>query len=231
MAKVFEKCEDLRWFQREYELAERADKLDVGVKLDHMAKIYVQGCPRIAIIMEKAHCDLERYVHVQRKKKHYNLYNILRQITEKIKKLHRDQIFHRDLKPANILVMKDGIICIADFGVATKSKTFRTEKRWDDRPIYSTFPAPEQHHERTVCWSAAADMWALGVTAVFLMFQIYPFEVNNPHEGKAFVDNLETTLSTEFKIYTPMLRGLLNANPEKRWTSEDVLQFLDLIGI
>lgn len=47
-----------------------------------------------------------------------SILDIATQIAEGLSFAHRSGIIHRDLKPANILLMADGTVCLADFGLA-----------------------------------------------------------------------------------------------------------------
>jgi serine/threonine-protein kinase len=48
---------------------------------------------------------------------------IARQVASGLAKAHENGIFHRDIKPANIVVAKDGIVRIIDFGLAKSMDT------------------------------------------------------------------------------------------------------------
>ena len=47
-----------------------------------------------------------------------DVFNILCQICLALKVCHEHKILHRDLKPHNILLMKNGRVKLADFGIA-----------------------------------------------------------------------------------------------------------------
>lgn len=56
----------------------------------------------------------------------FYLQYLLKQILTGVDFLHTHRIVHRDLKPQNLLVSKDGVVKLADFGLA---KTYDFEMR------------------------------------------------------------------------------------------------------
>jgi serine/threonine protein kinase len=50
----------------------------------------------------------------------YQIQQIVKQILQGLAYLHSKNIAHRDLKPTNILINSEGIVKIADFGLAKK---------------------------------------------------------------------------------------------------------------
>src|SRR5437016_1471841 len=67
--------------------------------------------------------------------------NIALQIAAGLQAAHKKEIIHRDIKPENILLTGDGIVKIADFGVARK-----VEQKSISHTISGTIPymSPEQ---------------------------------------------------------------------------------------
>ncbi|KAK5711737.1 Protein kinase of the Mitotic Exit Network [Elasticomyces elasticus] len=76
--------------------------------------------------------------------------------------LHEQGVIHRDIKGANILTTKEGLVKLADFGVATKSST-------DGASVVGTpyWMAPEVIELSGA--STASDIWSLGCTVIELL--------------------------------------------------------------
>lgn len=86
--------------------------------------------------------------------------NILRQLCECLAPLHAKGIIHRDIKPSNLILTKDGVVKLIDFGIA------RTEKQDidTDTEFLGTrgYAPPEQYGFGQT--DARSDIYALGVT-------------------------------------------------------------------
>jgi len=81
--------------------------------------------------------------------------------------VHAEGFVHRDIKPSNLLLGRDGIVRVSDFGLVTPQEP--SGARYTRGPIGTpAYMAPEQWsmHARH---SAATDLWALGLTLYFLV--------------------------------------------------------------
>ncbi|EAY03732.1 CAMK family protein kinase [Trichomonas vaginalis G3] len=101
------------------------------------------------------------------------------QIISALYYLHSQNISHRDIKPSNILVDKNGTIKLADFGLS--DNTFGYSKSCSGTKFYM---APEIFDKRPYN-AYKADVWSLGITLYFIIFQKFPF--SNSMEWVKFV--------------------------------------------
>lgn len=61
----------------------------------------------------------------------------IEQILQGLKYLHREGVVHRDVKAANILLTKDGVTKLSDFGVATSLKNSEYSQKAAGSPYWS----------------------------------------------------------------------------------------------
>ena len=94
------------------------------------------------------------------------------QICDGLSKAHRAGIIHRDIKPANIMVKKDGIVKILDFGLA---KLRGGKKLTKTSTLMGTFPymSPEQIRGKDI--DQRSDIFSLGVVLYELLTLKLPF--------------------------------------------------------
>ncbi|PIO62660.1 hypothetical protein TELCIR_15767 [Teladorsagia circumcincta] len=59
-----------------------------------------------------------REVKMLQQLKHENITDLIEHLFNGLWKIHRSKILHRDMKAANVLLSRDGILKLADFGLA-----------------------------------------------------------------------------------------------------------------
>jgi TolB-like protein/serine/threonine protein kinase/Flp pilus assembly protein TadD len=99
-------------------------------------------------------------------------------VLEAVAHAHERQIVHRDLKPSNILVTRDGVAKLLDFGVASvisKSMPMEAAIAQREAPLWMTpgYAAPEQIRGEEI--TPASDVYALGVMLHMLITGQHPY--------------------------------------------------------
>ncbi|MFM8468571.1 MAG: serine/threonine-protein kinase [Limisphaerales bacterium] len=113
----------------------------------------------------------------------------------------RHAIIHRDVKPANLMLTSDGRVKVADLGLA--------KKLTDDSDVTMTgvgmgsphFLAPEQADDAAHV-DHRADIYALGVTLLYLLTGKRPFE--GASNFSVVLAHANKPLPTGFELGTPL---------------------------
>ncbi len=105
------------------------------------------------------------------------------QVLDALSFLHQQGIIHRDIKGANILADAEGVVKLADFGVATVFRHDEGSSSGEERIPAGTmnFMAPEIV-KMTSAPTCACDVWSLGATVIELLTGAAPY---SSEEGMA----------------------------------------------
>ncbi len=154
------------------------------------------------------------------------------QVAEGLGAAHARGIIHRDIKPGNLL-LGDGLIKIADFGVARLADQAPITRDGQALGTWS-YMSPEQVNGEEV--TPAADLWSLGI----VLFEIVTGK--RPFRGKSEPELIRKILDTEpppLGVGGPQLARIvaraLEKTPELRYVSarkmqEDLLEAADALA-
>ena len=102
------------------------------------------------------------------------------QVCGAVQYAHQNLIVHRDLKPGNILVTKDGIPKLLDFGIAkilqpVEQETYQQQPQTIAalRILTPEYASPEQLENRRV--TTVSDVYSLGVVLYVLLTRSWPY--------------------------------------------------------
>uniref|UniRef100_UPI00358E26ED STE20-like serine/threonine-protein kinase isoform X2 n=1 Tax=Myxine glutinosa TaxID=7769 RepID=UPI00358E26ED len=148
---------------------------------------------------------------------------------EALQYLHNNKIIHRDLKAGNILLLLDGQVKLADFGVSAKNtKTFQCRDTFIGTPYWMAPEVVMCETFKDSPYDYKADIWSLGVTLIELAEVEPPHHELNPMRvllkiAKAEPPSLEypSRWSNDFNNF---LKKALDKNPETRWSVSQLLQ-------
>lgn len=111
---------------------------------------------------------------------------LMRTIAEAVDYAHRQGMLHLDLKPGNLILGKDQVPRITDFGLARRvgADGLVDNERVSGTPGYM---APEQVQVHGQRLSAATDVWGLGAILYEALTGHQPFEGESPQAVVALV--------------------------------------------
>jgi eukaryotic-like serine/threonine-protein kinase len=144
---------------------------------------------------------------------------------------HKRGIVHRDIKPGNVMLSKEGVVKVVDFGIARVLENSRTQTGM----LIGTFAymSPEQYHGEHA--DERSDIWSFGILVYELLCYQKPFTGPTPASLMHSICNLEPAPLNQVLPECPgdlavVVGKMLRKSPGERYQSmEDVLLDLDPI--
>jgi tRNA A-37 threonylcarbamoyl transferase component Bud32 len=138
---------------------------DVGEDLDlsYLAMEYLEGD------------SLEKYADKDHLFPVRKCIDVVTQVCDALDYAHNHGIVHRDIKPANIMVLKNGLVKVTDFGIARATATSKTRTGVIKGTPY--YMSPEQISGMKV--NGRSDIFSLGVVFYQLLTGELPFGGEN----------------------------------------------------
>lgn len=145
---------------------------------------------------------------------------IIEQVANALVAAHAADIVHRDIKPENVMVRRDAIVKVLDFGLAKPNEEISlSTSSSNNKTVPGTvmgsarYMSPEQARGHDV--DARTDIWSVGVVLYEMLTGRAPFD------GEAAADTLAAVI---YKEPEPLAAILPNAPPELQRILRKALQ-------
>ena len=196
---------------------------DVGREgnINYIVMELIEGRTLNDIIAEEAPMDYKRVI------------DITKQVAAALKVAHKNKIIHRDVKPHNIMITNDGVVKLADFGIAraVNDATLSTGSKIVGSVHYFS---PEQARGNYV--DERSDIYSLGIVMYEMLTGQVPFDGDNPVTVALKHINEEITPPSELVSGIPpaLERAVMKATNKyqtNRYNSaEELIEELDNIA-
>lgn len=178
------------------------------------------------IVLEYCHAGsvIDLLNITQKKLNEYEIASILESVLKGLVYLHDNKKIHRDIKAANILLNKDGVAKLADFGVSAESMYTNAGHKSQVGSPYWMSPEVMKHNEYT----NKTDIWSLGVTAIELAEGVVPNSHLKPLIAMWQLKDKPIQQLKEPHRWSPefnsFIRDCLNINPHLRPEARTLLR-------
>ena len=140
------------------------------------------------IVMELVEgITLKKYIEKKARLSVKEAISIAIQISMGIEAAHNNHIIHRDIKPQNVMLLKDGLIKVADFGIAALQNDIEESSNETVGSVH--YIAPEQ--ARGAAADARSDIYSLGI----VMYEMMTGRL--PYVGKSDIEVAVKHMNTE----------------------------------
>lgn len=155
--------------------------------------------------------------------------DVIRQTALALKHAHAQKIVHRDIKPSNLLIAKNGLVKLADMGLARSvDESLETNITRAGTTVGTVdYMSPEQARNSKAA-DIRSDLYSLGATWFHLLTGHPPFPEGsmlnklNAHSGAPRPDVRDENDSVSENV-SVMIKRLLSVKPEDRYQTPDEL--------
>jgi len=150
---------------------------------------------------------------------------ISKQVLLGLKHMHDLSLVHRDVKPGNILLSRDGMAKVSDFGIAKILEPLQEANTFVGTRIYMS---PERLGSQP--HSTPSDIWSFGLTMLTMALGEFPYSKDLARGFIQFYDAIsnhpiphmdDEALDPQFRDF---ISRCLEKDPQERWTCAQLLE-------
>ena len=178
--------------------------------------------------------NLSAVIHHKKIMPIHDVIDFSKQICRALRYAHAQNVIHRDIKPHNILIDKENVVRLTDFGIA---KIFSMDNITMTGVTVGTpeYMSPEQAEGNQV--DAQTDIYSLGVVMYEMLAKKPPFTANNPiaiaykHVHEMPVPPSVRRRDTPKRLELIVLKALKKKKPDRYESVAEMLEHLDSVDL
>uniref|UniRef100_A0A8C0VZ63 non-specific serine/threonine protein kinase n=1 Tax=Cyanistes caeruleus TaxID=156563 RepID=A0A8C0VZ63_CYACU len=220
--KVGRSEKELKNLQREIEIVRGLHHPNIIQMLDSF-----ETAKEVVVVTDYAEGELFQILEDDGSLPEDQVQTIAAQLISALYYLHSHRILHRDVKPQNILLGKDGVVKLCDFGFA-RAMSIHTMVLTSIKgtPLYMS---PELLEERP--YDHTADLWSVGCILYELFVGTPPFYTNSIfHLVSLIIQDPVKWPMTMSPVFKSFLQGLLMKDPHQRLSWPELLSHPFIAG-
>jgi serine/threonine-protein kinase len=132
--------------------------------------------------------------------------DIVIQLSNALAHAHAQGLIHRDVKPKNIMINTEGVVKLADMGLARETSDIKAAKHEEGKAFGTPYYIAPEQIRGEVNIDGRADIYALGATLFHMVTGRVPFEASTPSE--VMRKHLKEPLTPPDHINTSLSAGI-----------------------
>jgi len=108
--------------------------------------------------------------------------DVIIQVAKALAHAHAQGLIHRDVKPKNIMINKDGVVKLADMGLARETSDIKAAKHEQGKAFGTPYYIAPEQIRGEVDIDGRADIYSLGGTLFHMVAGRVPYEASTPSE-------------------------------------------------